>query len=237
MSQATTTLPTGPDAGKGGAIAEAMAQAAANKAAKGKATPRSGGARPDPTAAAARKPATLAAAAQLCATAANAEAMARGFGLPGVDADGIRAEVESFFVRHAEALAETMGERALPMHLQRIAGAFVGSAQGAGAYYAERVSQARRLMDEWENGRGADRDEDAEGRSYSGLPTRAQRAREFAAQVGLQSFAALAAAEGAVAGYRAATGEDWKPYERQDAPAVQGLDRRAARAQMAAFDR
>lgn len=235
MSQAATTLPTAPDAGKG-AIAEAMAQAAATKAAKGKAPARSGNARPD-AAAAARKPATLATAAQLCATADNAEAMARGFGLPGVDADGIRAGVEGFFAQHAEALAETMGERALPMHLQRIAGAFVGSAQGAGAYYAERVSQARRLMDEWENGRGADRDEDADGRSYSGLPTRAQRAREFAAQVGLQSFAALAAAEGAVSGYRAATGEDWKPYERQDAPAAQGLDRRAARAQMAAFDR
>ena len=235
MSQAATTLPTDAETGKGGAIAEAMAQATANKAAKGKAPARSGNARPAEQAA--RKPATLATAAQLCATADNVEAMARGFGLPGVDADGIRAGVEAFFKEHAEALAETMGERALPMHLQRIAGAFVGSAQGAGAYYAERVSQARRLMDEWENGRGADRDEDADGRSYSGLPTRAQRAREFAAQVGLQSFAALAAAEGAVSGYRAATGEEWKPYERQDAPAAQGLDRRAARAQMAAFDR
>ena len=94
MSQAATTLPTGPDAGKGGAIAEAMAQANANKTAKGKAAARGGNARPDQTAAV-RKSATLAATAQLCATADNAAAMARGFGLPGVDADGIRAGATS----------------------------------------------------------------------------------------------------------------------------------------------
>ena len=44
-----------------------------------------------------------------------------------------------------------------------------------------------------------------------GGANRATRAREFAAQMGLQAIALLAAAEGAVEGFKAATGNDGSP--------------------------
>ena len=62
----------------------------------------------------------------------------------------------------------------------------------------------------------------------------AERAREFAAQMGLQAYALLAAAEGAVDAYAQVTGSDWKPYEGQARPAM-SVDRQAAAAQMAAL--
>ena len=71
------------------------------------------------------------------------------------------------------------------------------------------------------------------GTFYDG---KAERARIFAAQVGLQAYALLAAAHGAVDAYAHACGQDWKPYEGTQAPA-QHVTRQAAAAQASAFDR
>ena len=51
----------------------------------------------------------------------------------------------------------------------------------------------------------------------------------------LQSFALLAAAEGALAAYADITGEDWKPYEAPVAPAA-SVSRKSAAVEMAAFE-
>ena len=50
----------------------------------------------------------------------------------------------------------------------------------------------------------------------------------------LQSYALMAAAEGALAAYAEITGEDWKPYEAPAAPAA-SVARQSAAAEMAAF--
>ena len=50
----------------------------------------------------------------------------------------------------------------------------------------------------------------------------------------LQSFALMAAAEGAVHAYAHITGEDWKPYEAPVAPAA-SVARKSAAVEMAAF--
>ena len=77
-----------------------------------------------------------------------------------------------------------------------------------------------------------DRDEDREG--PSGFESKAERARLFAAEMALQSFALMAAAEGAIAAYADVTGEDWKPYE-APAPASASVARQSAPVEMAAF--
>jgi hypothetical protein len=62
-----------------------------------------------------------------------------------------------------------------------------------------------------------DRDEDRDG--VASFDSKAERARLFAAEMGLQAYALMAAAEGAVHAYNAITGEDWKPYEPPPSPA------------------
>lgn len=117
------------------------------------------------------------------------------------------------------------------MHLQRVVGAFVSSACGAGQFYGQKVSQAIDLTSRLAND---DRDGDRGG--PSGFDDRAARARIFAAETGLQAYALLAAAEGAVSAYAHITGETWKPYE---APRMnsQSVSRQSAAAEMAAFGR
>ena len=77
-----------------------------------------------------------------------------------------------------------------------------------------------------------DRDEDRMG--VDGLANDAERAREFAAQMAVQAFALLAAAEGAVDAYAQVTGSDWKPYQGNSRPAT-SVSRQAADAQIAAL--
>ena len=76
------------------------------------------------------------------------------------------------------------------------------------------------------------RDEDRDG--PLGFESKAERARLFAAEMALQSFALLAAAEGAIAAYADNTGETWKPYEAPTAPAA-AVSRQSAAAEMAVF--
>ena len=65
--------------------------------------------------------------------------------------------------------------------------------------------------------------------------SKAERARLFAAEMALQSFALLAAAERAISAYADITGEDWKPYE-APAPPTATVARKSAAAEMAAFE-
>jgi hypothetical protein len=130
----------------------------------------------------------------------------------------------------AAALDEGLGERAMQIHLQRIVGAFVGSAYGAGQFYSRAVSEAR---DATAKAACDARNEDVDG--PVGFDSAAQRKRQFAADMALQSHALRMAAEGAVTAYEQVVGEAWKPFERSAANPGQSLDRRSAELQMAAL--
>ena len=78
-----------------------------------------------------------------------------------------------------------------------------------------------------------ERDEDREG--PGGFESKAERARLFAAEMALQSFALMAAAEGAITAYADLTGDEWKPYEAPLAPAA-SVSRKSAATEMAAFE-
>lgn len=151
------------------------------------------------------------------------------FALDPVPVAEIRESVEERIVLEARLLGTVMTEKALEMHLQRVVGAYVGSAYGAASFYDAKRQTARDLTSKL-NG---DRDEDRDG--PSGFESRVQQAQEFAAQMAVQSVATLAAAEGAVSAYAHATGNAWKPYT-PATPEGQGISRQAAAARMSAFE-
>ena len=173
-----------------------------------------------------RQAITLELAVAICPNAALAENLSRTFGLDPVDAAAIRESVEEHLALASKELP--LSEKALEMHLQRVVSAFVGSAFGAGQFYSGKVTQARELTMASAND---DRDEDRDG--VAGFESRAERARIFVAQMGLQAHALLAAAEGAVSAYAHLTGSEWKPYE---APTMApNVSRASAAAQMGAL--
>ncbi|KAA3448183.1 hypothetical protein C7I87_23025 [Mesorhizobium sp. SARCC-RB16n] len=168
---------------------------------------------------------------RLCCPDANqASLISESFGLPLLDSDGIRDLHEKLIIETADALSEGLGERAMQIHLQRIVGAFVGSAHGAGQFYSRAVTEARDATAKSANDA---RDEDLDG--PVGFDSAAQRKREFAADMALQSHALRVAAEGAVAAYEQVVGERWKPFERAIENPGQTVDRKAADLQMAAL--
>jgi hypothetical protein len=178
-----------------------------------------------------RKGATLEMVRLTCPDSAQALKIAESFGTAVVDSDGIRDLHERLIIETADSLAEGLGERAMQIHLQRIVGAYVGSAHGAGQFYSRAVTEARDATAKASNDA---RDEDLDG--PVGYDSAAQRKREFAADMGVQSHALRLAAEGAVAAYEQVVGETWKPFDRPvDNPGA-NLDRKAAAAQMAAFE-
>jgi hypothetical protein len=174
---------------------------------------------------------TLEYATAICPHEGLANNLSKTFGLNPVDAAGIRETTEEHTVRASNELVDNLNEKAMQMHLQRIVGAYVASACGAGQFYGQKVSQAMDLTGRLAND---DRDEDRGG--PSGFDDRAARARCFAAETGLQAYALLAAAEGAVSAYAHITGEEWKPYETPRMNS-QGVGRQSAAAEMAAFSR
>ncbi len=214
-----------------------MASAITNaKAAKGKAKPATQAAKaalPAPRVASqqARAVVTFATAARVCANEGVATRISRLYGLDEVDYHATREAHEEHLVKTADALAGSLNEKALEMHLQRIVDAYVRSAHGAGNFYDGKAAIARQLTSAIAN---EDRDEDRPG--IDGTENKAQRACEFAAQVGLQSYALLAAAHGAIDAYAHVTGQDWKPYEGMQAPS-QGVSRQAVAIRAAAFDK
>ncbi|RFB76640.1 hypothetical protein [Methylovirgula sp. 4M-Z18] len=177
-----------------------------------------------------RKSTTLEMVRLSCPDAVQGILIAERFGLPVLDSDGIRDQHEKLIIETAGALGEGLSERAMQIHLQRIVGAYVGSAHGAGQFYSRAVTEARDLTAKAANDA---RDEDLDG--PVGFQSAAQRKREFAAEMGVQAHALLMAAEGAVAAYEQVVGERWKPFERPVENPGPTLDRKAAEMQMAAF--
>jgi hypothetical protein len=165
----------------------------------------------------------------LCPHAGLANNLSATFGVDPVDAATIRENTRDLIVRGANELTDNLNKKAMQMHLQRIVGAYVASACGAGQFYGDRVTQARDMTSRLAND---DRDEDREG-PY-GFESRAARARLFAAETGLQAYALLAAAEGAVSAFAHVTGETWKPYE-PSRPNSQSVERQSVEAELAAF--
>lgn len=176
-----------------------------------------------------RRAVTLELAVDICPNEQIAEKVASHFGLAPVDYETIRQAHEDLVVKSAAVFDGALNERATALHFQRIVGAHVGSAYGAGQFYTQKVSDARDQTSKLANDH---RDEDREG--PAGFDSKAQRARDFAAEMALQAFALLAAAEGMVDGYKQVTGEEWKPYV---APADNNkkVDRQSADAELSAF--
>ena len=158
-----------------------------------------------------------------------AENLSRTFGIEPVDYAAIREGTEENVVRGANVLRDDLNDKAMEIHLQRIVGSFVSSAHGAATFYQSKVTAARDLTVASQND---DRDEDRTG--VAGFESKAERARQFAAEMGLQAYALMAAAEGAVHAYAHITGGDWKPYEPPVA-ASSSTSRKSAAEQMAAF--
>lgn len=175
---------------------------------------------------------TLEMARHACPDSLQALRISESFGLAVIDSDGIRDLHRAQLLDSAEALKDGLGEKAMQIHMQRIVGSFVGSAYGAGQFYSRSVTEARDLTAKLAN---EFRDEDLDG--PAGFDGRAQRKREFAADMGLQAHVLRMAAEGAISAYEEITGETWKPYERAgNASAADSLDQKAASLQMSAFD-
>lgn len=165
-----------------------------------------------------------------CPDANQTNLISESFGLPLLDSDGIQELHLRLIVETADSLNEGLGERAMQIHLQRIVGAYVGSAHGAGQFYSRAVTEARDATAKLANDT---RDEDLDG--PVGFDSTAQRKREFAADMGLQAHALRMAAEGAVAAYEQVVGERWKPFERPVENPGQSVDRKAAELQLAAL--
>ena len=161
--------------------------------------------------------------------AALAENLSRTFGIDCPDYAATREATEEHVVMRANTLRDDLNDKAMEIHLQRVVGSFVGSAYGAAQFYGLKVTQAKDVTMASQND---DRDEDRGG--VSGFEGKAERARQFAAATGLQAFALMAAAEGAVHAYAHITGEAWKPYEAPP-PAGGSVSRHSAAEQMAAF--
>ncbi|NGO66688.1 hypothetical protein G6N76_23780 [Rhizobium daejeonense] len=178
-----------------------------------------------------RKGATIEMVRLTCPDEAQALKAAESFGTAILDSGGMRDLHERLIVETATALSDGLGERAMQIHLQRIVGAYVGSAHGAGQFYSKAVTEAR---DATAKGSADARDEDLDG--PVGYDSAAQRKREFAADMGIQAHALRLAPEGAVAAYSQIVGEAWKPFDPPVENPSQSFDRRAAAAQMSAFD-
>jgi len=164
---------------------------------------------------------------QLCPHSGIAEKVAENFGLLVPDYDAIREEHERTLRQMWHAFGDALNDKATQMHFQRIVGSLVSSAVGAGRFYSDKVIEARAA-----NARAVDGGE--EGGAPIGLESKAQRTREFAADMAMQAYALLAAAQGAVNAYKEITGDDWRAYETRTETAT--VEKRATTAQMGAFE-
>ena len=158
-----------------------------------------------------------------------AENLSRTFGIDPVDYAAILEATEENIGLSAKALQPTLNDKAMEIHLQRVVGSFVSSAYGAATFYGTKVTQAKDLTMASQND---DRDEDRT--AVYGFEGKAERARAFAAEMGLQAFALMATAEGAVSAYAQITGDEWKPYEPPAALSA-STSRQSAAAQIGAF--
>ncbi|VTZ48753.1 conserved hypothetical protein [Methylocella tundrae] len=173
---------------------------------------------------------TIEAARLLCPNSAVAESVARTFARDMPDFESIREDHEKALRQMWLTFDEALNEKAAQMHFQRITGSLVSSALGAGRFYTDKVTEAKDATAKLANDF---RDEDRD--APVGFDSKAQRIREFAADMAMQAYALLAAAEGAINAYKEITGEDWKAYESQaQGPAT--VERRSAAAELSAFE-
>ena len=114
-----------------------------------------------------------------CPDSVQATRISESFGLAVLDSDGIRTLHQRITSEGADALSEGLSERAMQIHFQRIVGAYVSSAHGAGQFYSKAVTEARDATAKLANDT---RDEDMDG--PVGFDSKAQRKREFAADMG-----------------------------------------------------
>ncbi|RZL19267.1 MAG: hypothetical protein EOP64_10780, partial [Sphingomonas sp.] len=147
---------------------------------------------------------TLASAGMLAPTHDRMTKLYRFFGMEPVEVDEIAANTQQSLQQQAEALRSSLSDKAMEMHFQRIVGAYVGSAFGAAQFFDSKRAIAKDMASKLNE----DRDEDRDG--PSGFESRVERAQGFAAEMARQSYALLAAAEGAVAAYAEITGSEWK---------------------------
>ncbi|MCG8274736.1 hypothetical protein MIC97_24995, partial [Aquamicrobium sp. NLF2-7] len=152
------------------------------------------------------------------------------FGLPVLDSDGIREFHQRSLIEGADTLSEGLSDKAMQIHLQRIVGSYVGSAYGAGQFYSKAVTEAKDATAKLANDI---RDEDLDG--PVGFDSNAQRKREFAADMGLQSHALRMAAEGAIAAYEHIVGEAGSTTSARSRTPARTSSRHAADLQMAAL--
>ncbi len=172
---------------------------------------------------------TLASCALLAPTHDMMSKLSRLFGTDAVEVDEIAASTKAALQQQADTLAASLSEKAIELHFQRLVGAYVGSAFGAATFFDSKRTVARDMATKMND----DRDEDRDG--PSGFENRVERAQGFAADMARQSYALLAAAEGAVEAYHEITGSEWKPYV-PNTPESQTLSRHAATARASAFD-
>ena len=170
------------------------------------------------------KPAiTWEAAKQLCPDEGKAAAIAENFGLFQPDYESIRDASQLALLSMNTAFDGALNEKATAMHFQRLVGSLVGSAVGAGNFFSDKTLEARALV-----ARTAEGGEETD--APVGFESKARRAAEFAAEMGLQAYAMLAAAHGAIDAYKEIAGEDWKAYR---APAESApLEQRALKSQV-----
>ena len=96
---------------------------------------------------AARQVVTFESAEALCPDVGQAATIARMFGLDDVDEAGIREAAEEGLGKLGAALRPHLNDRALAIALQRMVGAYVGSAFGAGGAGYLRLCFARKRED------------------------------------------------------------------------------------------
>ena len=172
---------------------------------------------------------TLEHAREFCPSEHEVDRIADAFGLDQIDPAVIRTSTRNHLTQLVQPIADHMTETGLKVFLQRLVAGFVDSACRTGEFYDAKVAEARRANAKLHC---ETRDEDLPG--VAGFDSRAQRTREFAAQLAMQATSLLAAAEGAVQAFEQLIGETWRPYT--PLPAVI-LERRAGEAQLAAFAR
>jgi len=162
-------------------------------------------------------------------SAGGANWMSCTFGLEPVDYNAIREATEEYIVLGAKLLHGNLTDVGMKIHLGRIVGSYINSAYQAAKSYNKKADVARNMGSKMHN---EHRDEDRGG--PVGFEDPIYRAREFAAQLGLQAFALLAAADGATDAYGHITGETWKPYTRDNSTSIAD---RAAAVELAALGR
>jgi len=168
--------------------------------------------------------------ASLAPTEARSERMTATYGFEPVDAAALRETTEEHVGLIARELQANLDEKALAIFLQRVVGSFVAGAYGAAQFYSTKRSDALALGSKLLNDAC---DEDRDG--VAGFESKTERAYRFAAEMGVQAYALMVAAEGAVSAYAHITGEAWKPYE-APLPAVPTTQRRSEAAMRAALE-